>query len=80
MSENIVQFSDRKFIEEQTGQWLIKLDGDEAPSAEELDSLREWLASSPVHRAALGAKTIAAVSLFGMVFFLLFSSGKRLFD
>ena len=50
MRENIVEFPDRKAIEEQAGAWLIKLDGDRAPSAEELASLREWLERSPVHR------------------------------
>ena len=54
MSEKIVQLSDRKSIEEEAGQWLIKLDGDKAPSAEDLDALREWAAQSPVHKEALG--------------------------
>ena len=55
MRENIVEFPDRKAIEEQAGAWLIKLDGDSAPSAEELASLREWLERSPVHREQLGS-------------------------
>jgi len=55
MSENIVEFPDRKAIEEEAGAWLIKLDGDSAPSAEELASLREWLERSPVHREQLGS-------------------------
>ena len=55
MRENIVEFPDRKAIEEQAGAWLIKLDGDTAPSAEELASLREWLERSPVHREQLGS-------------------------
>jgi len=54
MRENIVEFPDRKAIEEEAGAWLIKLDGDRAPSAEELASLREWLERSPVHREELG--------------------------
>ncbi len=54
MRENIVEFPDRKAIEEEAGAWLIKLDGDSAPSAEELASLREWLERSPVHREELG--------------------------
>lgn len=54
MRENIVEFPDRKAIEEEAGAWLIKLDGDSAPSAEELASLREWLERSPVHREQLG--------------------------
>ncbi len=55
MRENIVEFPDRKGIEEEAGAWLIKLDGDCAPSAEELASLREWLERSPVHREQLGS-------------------------
>ena len=54
MRENIVEFPDRKAIEEEAAAWLIKLDGDRAPSAEELASLREWLERSPVHREQLG--------------------------
>lgn len=55
MKENIVEFPDRKAIEEEAGAWLIKLDGDSAPSAEELTALREWLKRSPVHREQLGS-------------------------
>ncbi len=55
MRENVVTFPDRKAIEEEAGAWLIKLDGDSAPSAEELASLREWLERSPVHREQLGS-------------------------
>ncbi len=53
MNRNIVEFPDRKAIEEEAGAWLVKLDGDTAPSAEELASLREWLERSPVHREQL---------------------------
>jgi len=53
MRENIVDFPDRKAIEEEAGAWLIKLDGDRAPSTEELAFLREWLERSPVHREQL---------------------------
>lgn len=55
MSENIVEFPDRTVIEEEAGAWLIRLDGDCAPSAEELASLREWLERSPVHREQLSS-------------------------
>ncbi len=55
MRENVVRFPDRKAIEEEAGAWLIKLDGDSAPSAGELASLREWLERSPVHREQLGS-------------------------
>ena len=55
MRENIVEFPDRKAIEKEAGEWLIKLDGDSAPSAKELASLREWLERSPAHRGQLGS-------------------------
>jgi transmembrane sensor len=55
MTENIVEFPDRKAIDEEAGAWLIKLDGDIAPSAEELATLREWLERSPAHREQLGS-------------------------
>ena len=55
MGENIVEFPDRKAIEEEAAAWLIKLDGDNAPSVEELASLREWLERSPVHREQLNS-------------------------
>ena len=54
MNENIVEFPDQTAIEEEAGVWLIKLDGDTAPSNEELALLREWLERSPVHREQLG--------------------------
>lgn len=55
MNENIVEFPDRKAVEEEAATWLIKLDGDTVPSADELASLREWLARSPVHREQLAS-------------------------
>jgi transmembrane sensor len=54
MSRNIVEFPDRKAVEEEAAAWLIKLDGDSAPSTGELASLRVWLERSPVHREQLG--------------------------
>ena len=53
MTENVVKFPHRKAIEEEAAAWLIKLDGDSAPSAEELEALREWLDRSAEHRAQL---------------------------
>jgi len=55
VKENIVEFPDRNAIAEEAGVWLIKLDGDQVPSAEELDDLREWLERSPVHREELNS-------------------------
>ena len=41
MTQNVVEFPDRRAIEEQAAVWLIKLDDDDPPSASELALLRE---------------------------------------
>ena len=43
--DNIYEFQDQHRIEEEAATWLIKLDGDERPSAHELQLFRQWLAS-----------------------------------
>jgi transmembrane sensor len=53
MTKNIVEFPDRKAVEEEAAAWLIKLDGDSPLAAEELAALREWLGRSPAHREQL---------------------------
>lgn len=50
--ENIIEFQDQKSIEEAAVAWLIKLDGDRPPSAEELAQFREWQARSVAHAKA----------------------------
>ena len=47
--DNIYEFQDQHRIEEEAATWLIKLDGDERPSAHELQLFRQWLASSDSH-------------------------------
>ncbi len=53
MRENVVQFPNRKAAEEEAATWLIKLDGDSVPSAEELEALHVWLERSTENRAQL---------------------------
>jgi transmembrane sensor len=53
MTQNVYDFPDRLIIEEEAGEWLIKLDGDTALSAEEREALVEWLKRSARHKAAL---------------------------
>lgn len=48
--ENVYDFPDRAVIEEQAAAWIIKLDGEAPPTAEQLLALHEWMARSPVHR------------------------------
>ena len=55
MRENVVKFPNQKAIEEEAAAWLIKLDGDSAPSAEELEALHLWLECSPENRAQLSS-------------------------
>ena len=49
MKPTILNFPDRRTIEAEAGAWLIRLDGDEALSAEERQELEAWLARSPAH-------------------------------
>ena len=53
MKDNIVEFPDRKTVEAEAGEWLIRLDGDVTPSKETLSDLRAWLARGPAHREEL---------------------------
>lgn len=55
MSSKIVAFPDRKAVAEEAAAWLVRLDGDEVPSADELASLREWLDRSPIHLEQLNS-------------------------
>ena len=49
MKPMLLNFPDRRSIEAEAGAWLIRLDGDEALSAEEREELEAWLARSPAH-------------------------------
>jgi transmembrane sensor len=53
VKENIVAFPDRNAVREEAASWLVKLDGDAEPAPEQLASLNDWLARSPVHRQEL---------------------------
>lgn len=55
MNENVVRFPSQTTIEEEAAAWLITLDGDDAPTAEQLEELREWLALSPANRQQLSS-------------------------
>lgn len=55
MRENVFKFPNHRAIEEEAAAWLIKLDGDSAPSAEELEALCEWLDRDPGNRAQLSS-------------------------
>lgn len=50
---NIIPFSPQEIIETEASEWLVRLDGDEAPTDEELSSLKEWINQSSAHRDQL---------------------------
>lgn len=50
---NIHEFPSQHLIEEEASEWLVRLDGDEAPTNEELASLKEWINRSQSHREQL---------------------------
>lgn len=52
MMDNVYEFQDPYAIEEAAATWLIKLEGDSRPSAEELGEFREWIAQSTEHQEA----------------------------
>lgn len=55
MSDNVVSFPNQNAVEEEAAAWLIKLDGDSAPSAADLEALHEWLSRGPENRAELNS-------------------------
>ena len=68
--ENIVEFPDRELIEQEAAEWLVRLDGDIALAAIEMESLREWMQRSPAHSAELtslaefwGDQSLVALSI-----------------
>ncbi len=51
--ENIVEFPDRKVVEQEALDWIIKLDADDELTKEQLIELKAWLSRSPAHREEL---------------------------
>lgn len=51
--KKVVEFTDRKLIEQEAANWLIRLDAEEALSDKNKAVLHEWLDRSPVHRREL---------------------------
>ncbi len=49
--ENVIDFPDRSVLIDEATAWIIKISGDEAPSAEEIQALNDWVAQSPSHKA-----------------------------
>jgi transmembrane sensor len=53
--DNITELPNRAVIRREAEAWIIRLDGLDTPSPEELGALREWLSRSPVHRQELSS-------------------------
>lgn len=51
--ENIIEFPDRAVIIEEASEWVIKMTGETALTAEQQAALELWLAQSPQHKAIL---------------------------
>ena len=51
--DNIQYVEDLDVIKNEAASWLVKLDGDRSPGAEEKAALSDWLARSPQHRESL---------------------------
>ena len=51
----IVEFPDRRRVEREAADWLIRLDRSAVPSADDFRDLGEWLSRSPVHREELAS-------------------------
>ena len=52
--EKLYNFTDNDTISKEASAWMVKLDGDDPLSEQELADFREWLDRSPAHREKLG--------------------------
>lgn len=50
---NVVELVTRTTIEQQAREWLLRMDGNEPLTDTEIQSLREWMQRSSLHRAEL---------------------------
>ncbi len=51
--DKIHPFTAQTEIEEQAADWLVRLDGDQPPTEQEMAELKQWINRSPVHREQL---------------------------
>ncbi|MGS2722979.1 FecR family protein [Porticoccus sp. GXU_MW_L64] len=51
--DKVTDFPDRRQIEQEASEWLIRLDSENRMQPEEIQALREWMHRSPVHRDEL---------------------------
>ena len=48
--ENIIEFPDRSVITDEACEWIITITRDEPPTAQQLEALNQWLATSATHK------------------------------
>jgi len=53
MCKKIVEFPNKKLIEEEACQWVVRFEGNAPLAEDEIDAFKAWLARSPVHRKIL---------------------------
>lgn len=51
--ENIIEFPDKNVIEEEASRWIIKFEGDEPPTRQDVEELKAWMSQSSTHREVL---------------------------
>lgn len=51
--ENIIEFPDHRVIEEEASRWIVKFEGDEPPTKQDIKELNAWIKQSPAHRETL---------------------------
>lgn len=51
--DNIIEFPDKNVIEDEASRWIIKFEGDEPPTRQDIEALKAWMSQSPTHREVL---------------------------
>ncbi|WP_317932838.1 FecR family protein [Halioxenophilus sp. WMMB6] len=51
--DNVVEFANKKQIETEACQWVLKFDSKQAPTDADIEQLKQWAAQSAAHREAL---------------------------
>lgn len=51
--DNITAFPNSSVLEEEACQWIVKFEGDNEPSIQDIQQFNAWLSKSPVHRETL---------------------------
>ena len=52
-NDNVIDFPDRSKLLDEASAWIVKFEGDQPPSPEDIAALQQWLAQSSSHRQTL---------------------------